>query len=186
MSRSSETVGANAERARNHNRQMVLDRVRQAGQIGRAEIARGSGLSTQAVSNIISDLLSDGLISEQGRKPTNRGQPPVQYGLNPNGGYAVGIEIRPDAIFAAVLDLCGAPVASLRHALKARDLEGVTSAVVTAKSTIIRRAGIDPANVLGAGIVMPGPFGRTGLSGTGSEFSIFHDVSPSAWRQGLR
>jgi len=84
---------------------MVLDRVRRAGRIGRAEIARGSGLSTQAVSNIISDLLADGLISEQGRKPTTRGQPPVQYGLNPCGGYAVGIEIRPDAIVAAILDL---------------------------------------------------------------------------------
>ena len=56
MALSTNIVGANAERARSHNRQMVLDRVRQAGQIGRAEIARGSGLSTQAVSNIISDL----------------------------------------------------------------------------------------------------------------------------------
>ena len=62
------TVGANAERARSHNRQMVLDRVRQAGRIGRAEIARGSGLSTQAISNIIADLLADGLIVEDGRR----------------------------------------------------------------------------------------------------------------------
>ena len=181
MALSTKTVGANAERARSHNRQMVLDRVRQAGQIGRAEIARGSGLSTQAVSNIISDLLSDGLISEQGRKATTRGQPPVQYGLNACGGYAVGIEIRPDAIFAAVLDLCGTPVASLRRRLKARDLDGVTHAVVAAKSAIIQKAEIDEAKVLGAGLVMPGPFGLTGLSGTGSEFSIFHDVSPTAW-----
>ncbi|MEM9341539.1 MAG: ROK family transcriptional regulator [Pseudomonadota bacterium] len=181
MALSTPIVGANAERSRSHNRQMVLDRVRQAGQIGRAEIARGSGLSTQAVSNIISDLLSDGLISEQGRKSTGRGQPPVQYGLNPCGGYAVGIEIRPDAIFAAVLDLCGTPLATLRRVLKARDLAGVTKAVVAAKEAIIAKADIPENKVLGAGIVMPGPFGRTGLSGTGSEFSIFHDLSPSAW-----
>lgn len=176
-----QTVGANAGRARSHNRQMVLDRVRQAGQIGRAEIARGSGLSTQAVSNIISDLMSDGLISEQGRKATTRGQPPVQYGLNPCGGYAIGIEIRPDAIFAAVLDLCGRPVASLRRALKARDLSGVTKAVVATKSAVADKAKVPATKILGAGIVMPGPFGRTGLSGTGSEFSIFHDVSPTLW-----
>ena len=181
MASSTNTVGANAERARSHNRQMVLDRVRQAGQIGRAEIARGSGLSTQAVSNIISDLLSDGLISEQGRKATTRGQPPVQYGLNPCGGYAVGVEIRPDAIFTAILDLCGTPVVSARRALKARDLAGVTKAVVAAKTAIVEKAEIPPGRILGAGIVMPGPFGLTGLSGTGSEFSIFHDVSPTAW-----
>lgn len=181
MALSTKTIGANAERARSHNRQMVLDRVRQAGRIGRAEIARGSGLSTQAVSNIISGLMSDGLISEQGRKATTRGQPPVQYGLNPCGGYAVGIEIRPDAIFAAVIDLCGTPIASLRRPLKARDLQGVTKAVVDAKAAVILKADIPAAKVLGAGIVMPGPFGRTGLSGTGSEFSIFHDVPPLAW-----
>ena len=181
MATSSRTVGANAERARSHNRQMVLDRVRQAGRIGRAEIARGSGLSTQAVSNIISDLLEDGLISEQGRKATTRGQPPLQYGLNPCGGYAVGIEIRPDAIFASALDLFGTPVASLRHPLRARSLNGVTKSVVAAKAAIIEKAGIAQTKVLGAGIVMPGPFGRTGLSGTGSEFSIFHEVSPTAW-----
>ncbi|MDX8354029.1 ROK family transcriptional regulator [Cognatiyoonia sp. IB215182] len=181
MSITTETVGANAERARSHNRQMVLDRVRQAGQIGRAEIARGSGLSTQAVSNIISDLLSDGLISEQGRKATTRGQPPVQYGLNPVGGYAVGIEIRPDAIFATVLDLCGKPVASLRRTLAVHDLNGVTEAVVAAKSAIIEEADLPASKVLGVGIVMPGPFGRTGLSGTGSELSIFHEVSPTDW-----
>ena len=65
--------------------------------------------------------------------------------------------------------------------MTARDLDGVTQAVVAAKSAIIGMAKIHETTVLGAGIVMPGPFGRTGLSGTGSEFSIFHDVSPTAW-----
>lgn len=181
MAVSTKTIGANSERARKHNRQMVLERVRQAGQIGRAEIARGSGLSTQAVSNIISDLLADGLISEQGRKATSRGQPPVQYGLNPCGGYAVGIEIRTDAVFAAVLDLAGNTMASSRRALRSSTLKGVTSAVVAAKETVIDTESVSGEKVLGAGIVMPGPFGPTGLSGTGSEFSIFHDVSPTAW-----
>lgn len=181
MANSSKIVGANAERARSHNRQMVLGRIRQAGEIGRAEIARGSGLSTQAVSNIISDLQADGFILEQGRKATTRGKPPIQYGLNPCGGYAVGIEIRPDAIFAAVINLCGEPVVSLRRTLHTQDLESVTESVVEAKTSVIHQAGITDTKILGAGIVMPGPFGRTGLSGTESEFSIFHDISPKAW-----
>ena len=88
-------VGANAERSRSHNRQVVLGRIRAAGQIGRAQIARGSGLSTQAVSNIIAGLLDEGMIVELGRLSGSRGLPAVQYGLNPEGGYAVGIEIRP-------------------------------------------------------------------------------------------
>lgn len=175
------TVGANAERARSHNRQMVLDRVRQAGQVGRAEIARATGLSTQAVSNIIANLLSDGLIVEGGRRAAARGQPPVQYGLNPDGGYAVGIEIRPDAIFTAVLNLSGQVVATSRDALAANDINGVTCAVRNAKLAILNDLGIPDTKLLGAGLVMPGPFGRTGLSGTSSMLSIFDDISVNDW-----
>ena len=117
-------VGANAERSRSHNRQVVLERVRAAGRIGRAEIARASGLSTQAVSNIIADLLEDGLIVESGRRAAGRGLPAVQYALNPKGGFAAGVEIRPDAVFAALLDLCGQPVASERRPLRDADRVG--------------------------------------------------------------
>ena len=49
MGCTAKTVGANAERSRSHNRQMVLDRVRQGGQMARAEIARATGLSTHIV-----------------------------------------------------------------------------------------------------------------------------------------
>ncbi|MEO1679498.1 MAG: ROK family transcriptional regulator [Pseudomonadota bacterium] len=181
MTSAEHIIGANAERARSHNRQMVLDRVRQAGRIGRAEIARGSGLSTQAVSNIIADLLADGLISEKGRRVGTKGQPPVQYGLNPGGGFAVGVEVRPDAVFAAMLDLCGTLVASTRFDLSATDLPGVTRTVVQARDDVVRQSQVPADRIFGAGIVMPGPFGRTGLSGLGSELPIFHDISPREW-----
>ena len=123
-------VGANAERSRDHNRRMVLGRVRKAGQIGRADIARASGLSTQAVSNIISDLLDDGLIIEQGRRTAGRGLPAVQYSLNQSGGFAVGVEVRSDAVFAALLDLCGNTVASKRKPLAALTRASVTRTVL--------------------------------------------------------
>ncbi|MEL6679647.1 MAG: sugar kinase, partial [Pseudomonadota bacterium] len=49
-------VGSNAERTRLHNRQVVLGQIRQGTPLGRAQIARSSGPSTQAVSKIISAL----------------------------------------------------------------------------------------------------------------------------------
>lgn len=174
-------VGANAGRARTHNRQVVLERIRVSGEVGRAEIARGSGLSTQAVSNIIADLLDDDLIVETGRRSGTRGLPPVQYGLNPSGGYALGVEIRPDAVFAAVLDLCGTPIASARKELTALDLDGVTKAVLGISAKVTKAAKVDENRCLGAGIVMPGPFGPTGLTGAASDLPIWREVSPRDW-----
>ena len=51
-------AGSNALRSRAYNRSLVLRHVRVTGASGRAQIARESGLSTQAVSNIIADLVA--------------------------------------------------------------------------------------------------------------------------------
>lgn len=174
-------VGANALRSRSHNRQVVLGHIRRSGEVGRAEIARASGLSIQAVSNIIADLLDDGLILETGRRATGRGQPPVLYSLHGKGGFALGVEIRPDAVFAAVLDLCGKTITSRRTPLPATDRASVTRAVVTLCNRIIAASRTPKDRILGAGVVMPGPFGRTGIDGTGTELDTWQDTPPDTW-----
>ena len=97
--------GSNPLRSRNRNRQAVLGQIRAAETMGRAEIGRNLGLSTQAVSNIIAELLSEGLIEERGARASGRGLPAVQYGIHSKGGYAFGVEIRPDVILTSLLDL---------------------------------------------------------------------------------
>ncbi|MEZ5766987.1 MAG: ROK family transcriptional regulator [Paracoccaceae bacterium] len=180
-SRTDIVAGANAERARSHNRQVVLGRIRSAGRIGRAEIARGSGLSIQAVSNIIADLRAEELIVESGRRAAGRGQPPVQYALRPAGGFALGVEIRPDAVFAVVLDLCGATMGAERARLPATDRATITRSVVDLCDRVLTVSETPRDRVLGAGVVMPGPFGPTGLAGSGSELLTWDDIAPADW-----
>lgn len=178
---SSLVVGANAERSRSHNRQVVLGRVRAAKGIGRAEIARASGLSTQAVSNIIADLLAEGLIVEGGRVASGRGLPAPQYCLNATGAFALGIEIRPDAVFAALLNLCGQTVTARRTALPAPDRDSVTETVTGLRDAVLAEACVPRDRLLGVGVVMPGPFGVTGIRGSGSDLAIWGDTPPATW-----
>lgn len=180
-SRTFTVIGANAERTRTHNRQLVLGEVRRAGRIGRARIARASGLSTQAVSNIIADLQGTGLLVEQGRVRNGRGLPAVQYALNPSGGYALGVELRPGAVFAALLDLGGRPLFSQRRALTSADPVTATAAVVALRDVALRECAVPRARLLGAGIVMPGPFGPTGLSERASELPDWAGTDVAEW-----
>ncbi len=173
-------VGANAGRSRGHNRQVVLGRIRSADRIGRAEIARASGLSTQAVSNIIADLLEDGLIVEGGHRAVSRGVPVVQYSLNPEGGFAAGVEIRPDAVFGALLNFCGEPVVEKRRQIATKDRAGVAKAVREMKAALLKSAG-NGSRLLGVGVVMPGPFGDTGIQGGASELPVWDDTPPEVW-----
>jgi predicted NBD/HSP70 family sugar kinase/biotin operon repressor len=169
-------IGTNAERSRSSNRQAVLGRIQVAGQLGRAEIARSLGLSTQAVSNIIAELHDDGLLIEAGLRTAGRGLPVMQFGVNPAGGYALGVEIRPDAIFVALLDLHGTAVATRRRALRSTAPAHVLAKVLKLRDEMLNKAGISQDLLLGAGIVMPGPFGQTGLSGLGSDLTGWHSV----------
>ncbi len=172
--------GSNAERSRHRNRQAVLGQVHLAGAIGRAEIARALALTTQTVSNIIAELSDDGMLIEKGRLSAGRGQPAIQYALKPEGGYALGVEVRPDAVFAALLDLTGRAVTTERVALARTDpdivLDHVTAVYAHALDQVPRARG----RMLGAGIVMPGPFGLTGIAGMGTDLTGWQEVDAAA------
>jgi predicted NBD/HSP70 family sugar kinase len=172
--------GSNAERSRHRNKQAVLVQVRTAGTIGRAEIARALSLTTQTVSNIIAELFDDGMLLDKGRLSAGRGLPAIQYALNPEGGYALGIEVRPDAVFAALLDMRGCAVSTERIALSQTDPEVVLSHVKALYGRALERVPTAKGRMLGAGIVMPGPFGVTGIVGMGSDLIGWQEVDAAA------
>lgn len=160
-------VGSNAERTRLHNRQVVLGHIRDRQPIGRAEIARISGLSTQAVSNIIAELAEDGFLVEAGRQSGGRGLPVLQYRLNGDGAAALGIEVRPDAMFAALVDLEGETLFTTRVALADNSPATVLQTARGVRAEALAADRLGKRRLLGAGVVMPGPFGNVGISGAG-------------------
>lgn len=173
-------AGANAGRARAHNRRLVLGRVRAAGAIGRAAVARDAGLSTQAVSNIIAGLEADGMLVRCGFADGARGLPVVQYALDPSGGCALGVEVRPDALLAAALDLGGRRVADLREPLGEATPAAVLARLPAIRDALCEAAGADPARLVGAGLALPGPFGATGLSVEGSQLPGWEGLDAAA------
>lgn len=163
--RPSQIAGTNAERTKAHNRRVVLGYVQLHDGAGRAEIARSSGLSTQAVSNLIAELEQDGLVIPAGRRRSARGQPPVIYAFNPSGAAALGFEVRPDALVSVLTDLAGTVLWQAQQPLPGSDPETVFAAMATAAASARASA---KAPVLGAGLVLPGPFGVEGLSAAGA------------------
>ena len=106
--------------------------------------------------------------------------PVVQYSLNPEGGFAAGVEIRPDAVFGALLNFCGEPVVERRRQIATQDRAGVARAVREMKAALLKSAG-DASRLLGVGVVMPGPFGETGIQGGASELPVWDDTPPEVW-----
>ena len=160
--------GGNAGRNRLHNRRVVLDYIRANDPAGRAEIARSCGLSVQAVSNITETLETDGLVSNVGQRFGQRGKPAVQYSINPDGAFSVGIELRADALVCTALSLDGECIHRNRVVLKNSTPANAFPAVNAALDKAISGCGRNKNLLLGTGIVMPGPFDFTHLSDRGA------------------
>ncbi|MFC4173952.1 ROK family transcriptional regulator [Microvirga sp. GCM10011540] len=161
------TIGSNPERNRSHNRRVVLDVVRQLGPVGRMEISRHAHLSTQAVSNIVEDLVADGLLIRTGRLRAGRGLPPIQFAVNPNGGMTAGIEIAADQISTLLVDMGGRVRAQRSLSIQRNDPETVLPAIKAEIEAAQAQLKPPVPQLLGVGVVMPGPFDVEGMTSVG-------------------
>jgi predicted NBD/HSP70 family sugar kinase len=161
------TIGSNPERNRSHNRRVVLDVVRQLGSVGRMEISRHAHLSTQAVSNIVDDLVADGLLIKTGRLRAGRGLPPIQFAVNPNGGMTAGIEIAADHISTLLVDIGGRIRVQRIIPIHHNDPEAVLPVIKTEIEAAQAQLKSPVPQLLGVGVVMPGPFNVEGMTSVG-------------------
>lgn len=158
------TLGKNPERIRDHNRRVVLDVVRRHGPVGRMHIARLTHLTAQAIANIVDELVAENLLMQLGRLKTGRGQPPIQFAVNPSGAMTIGIEMGLTHIVTTVLDLSGVPRKQQVHLVSDTRPEALCAQLRIEIDKI--RSEFD-ARLLGIGVVMPGPFGIEGMTSVG-------------------
>jgi predicted NBD/HSP70 family sugar kinase len=97
---------ASSEMARDINRDIVLELIRANQPVGRAELARLSGLQPSTVSAIVEQLLSEGWITEGGAAKRPRGRRPTMLTLNDNL-VILAADLRPGQAILAVIDLNG-------------------------------------------------------------------------------
>jgi len=85
----------------------VLEAVRRAGSLSRAELARQTALTGQTISNIVDELACAGMLVPGAPRREGRGQPSIPYAINPTGAWSLGFHVDHRAIIAALVDLTG-------------------------------------------------------------------------------
>lgn len=141
--------------ARQHNRRIIIQALRRHGGLSRADLSRMTGLTAQAIANIISALMNDGLVCEAGRRKSSRGQPPITIELCDDGGFALGLRIDATSYNLVALSLTG-EVLSRDHGSVEVDDQRIFDLIAD-----IHGSAMDKHRQLrcfGIGIVTPGPF----------------------------
>jgi glucokinase-like ROK family protein len=90
-----------------HNRNLVLKTIFSNEKISRAEIARITRLTRTTVSNIVSDLIDDGMVSEIGIGQSQVGKTPILLSLIEDSRWLIGLDLAQNQFRGAVVNLRG-------------------------------------------------------------------------------
>jgi predicted NBD/HSP70 family sugar kinase len=143
---------------RRSNRSRALWQVFLTGPLTRQEIGVQAGLSPATVSNLVADLVAEGVIIEVGLEDSNGGRPRGLLQVNPEYGYVIGVDVGETAFLVELFDL------GLR--MRARHLSATDMAVLDPQDavshvaggirSVIAQSGADEAAILGVGVAVPG------------------------------
>lgn len=97
---------ASPEALKQVNRTVVLNLVRQLQPVSRTELAKVSGLNKSTITDLVKELLNEGLLQETGFKDSNGGRRAVQLSLNSANikGIVIDVGVRETSLFAGNAD----------------------------------------------------------------------------------
>ncbi|MFT7560861.1 MAG: putative NBD/HSP70 family sugar kinase [Flavobacteriales bacterium] len=159
--------GTSQQESAPYNRRIVLDVIRRAGEVSRKEIVDVVSLSPQTVANITQSLESNDLIVSKRRKAEkSRGQPPIVFALNPEGGCSIGIALEPGLASGALVNLVGEVIAVHEIDVNASDQEQCLNAMIRIVEFLSSK-NKSAKQIWGIGVALPGPFDAEDLSFVG-------------------
>ena len=82
---------ATHQQTKEHNRNLVLKNIFEHETISRAEIARITGLTRTTVSEIVAELIEEGLVKEIGTGESIGGKAPILLSLVADSRYLIGL-----------------------------------------------------------------------------------------------
>ena len=152
------------------NRSLVLDAIRGAAPTSRAGLARSLGLAKPTVSDIVAELVADGLVREGvprshgAARIAGRGRPPVLLEVNERHAYVLGIHLGVHETTVALADATGTEIARRRIPTPRLPAEEALREVGALAREVVVRAGIPRRRLASAAVCVPGQVDA--LSGT--------------------
>ncbi|MDM8528538.1 ROK family protein [Anaerolineales bacterium HSG24] len=150
-------IGNNSRTIRSNNLQAILLALLHHKHISRIRLAELTSLSTTTITNLITELLKQGIVAEEGtnaiKQRSGAGRPRMSLRLVPESRYAIGVHIGVGSVKVAVTDLRANILTSLSlsHPLD-RSAVDVLAEIAQLVQQAITQLNIDPQNIIGVGV----------------------------------
>nr|WP_276589098.1 MULTISPECIES: ROK family transcriptional regulator [unclassified Sphingomonas] len=172
--------GTNLVRAGDYNQRTVLQAIRLVGETSRVELATLTGLTAPTIANITKRLTELGLIKLVGRRQGARGQPALRLSIDPDGAFAIGLNIDRDHISLALVDLAGRVRRLVGQEIAFALPEDVVAFARKRITKLLTVEGVSRDKVLGVGVAMPDDLGRIPIPHRPAAYDAWNNIDVAA------
>jgi predicted NBD/HSP70 family sugar kinase len=138
---------------RQHNHRLILRTVYDFGPISRADVARNTGLTRTTVSDVVGELLGDGMVEEVGRGPSTGGKSPILLSIVGDARQVIGLDLGESVFSGALVNLRGEIRRVVELPVEGRNGDAALDLVFRLVDELLAEA---PSPPLGIGVGTPG------------------------------
>ncbi|HEY2296156.1 MAG TPA: ROK family protein [Jatrophihabitans sp.] len=142
------------------NEQLLLDHIRAAAQLSRAELARLTGLSKPTVSLALTNLERTGLVRASGVRTGAPGPNAVLYEVRPEAGFVLALDVGREYVRGAISDFAGNVRARDALHTRAKTRRGRIAELSRLGERLCGKLGITLASVTQTVLGSPGVYDR--------------------------
>ena len=136
---------------------LVLHRIRQAGSLGRLEIARQLGISNSRVCDLTQEMLAENLLIEDHTGVDRRGRRGIPIQVNAKHGHILGFDMEANRLRLVLVDFSGRIVWQQQEKLAApKDRSELIERLLGFIDTGLKEIGPKYNNLLGIGLAGAG------------------------------
>ncbi|MFF7356769.1 MULTISPECIES: ROK family protein [Streptomyces] len=144
---------------RRGNRTAVLQKLYFDGPLSRFELGPATALSSGSVSNVVADLIADGLVEEAGSVDSDGGRPRTLLRVAPDSGQMIGVDVGETRVRVELFDLALTELARTERRLTPQgcyDVEVITGHIRDGIAEVLGARQAVPERLLGVGVGVPG------------------------------
>ncbi|WP_169472201.1 ROK family transcriptional regulator [Pedobacter hiemivivus] len=154
-----------------HIRKKIISYFADAGNATIAELCKETNLSVPKVTTLIIELIADGLVKDFGKVGSTGGRKPNIYGLVPDSGFFLGVDVKHNHINIGLIDLQKKLIKISKDVpYNLNNTAESLAALCDLIRNFIKEAAIAKDKILGLGLNLSGRINYA----TGYSYSFFH------------
>jgi predicted NBD/HSP70 family sugar kinase len=153
---------------RRRNRSVLVTRIYLDGPLSRQELTASTGLSAASVSNLVGEMIDEGLVEEAGSVDSDGGRPRTLLRVRPSFGHLVGVDVGETRVQVELFDLTLTALAKADFPVEPEPPlrasaaragprpDAVVRHILDGLDLVLEQAGVGRDNLLGVGVGVPG------------------------------